>query len=289
MGRQPPRIDFTPFEGRYPRVFDLLRKRGWTSSRFVEFPDIDRDATGAPRGEVLLNDFAEALLHSFYGLEIEAKNSWGNRRVLFGFDERLQKVMLNDYLQNMDGFSGFTFPYPILAWDTMTGFATERGDAFAIDDFYQVYVRATDPFRLTERALFNEKGVGLESGYLERRNMPQDYWHLVWNRPLDYHLPQYSVYALVDGGNTEYVLQCIEHPQLFQVIVTQISEAGQTLHVKYRRNDSAMQIPIATGLIVHKLLDEFFEGTYRDRIQRIELIDEQTAKVIVARWPQNAP
>ena len=232
---------------------------------------------------MVLNDFAEAFLHSFYGLELEAKNSWGKRRVLFGFDERLQKLLLDQYISCIEGFSGFSFPCPILAWESMIGFATERGDAFAIDDFYRVSVRATDPFRLAERALFQEKGPGLESGYLERRSMPQDYWHLVWNRPLAYHLPKYEAHALTEGGHTEYVLQCIDNPKyptLFQVIVTDISELGQTLHIKYGRSDRQMPIPIATGLIVHTLLDDFFERTYRDRIQRIELTDETTKKVM---------
>lgn len=287
MARERPRLDFSPFEPRYPRVFALLRQHGWTSNRFVEFPDVDLDPAGAPRGEIILNDFAEAFLHSFYGIEVVAKHSWGDRRVLFGFDERFETMRMKHYLEKLDGFSGYTFPYPILAWETMTGFATERGDAFAVDDFYQVYVRAPDPFRLAERALFNEQGPDLEKGYLERPNVPFDYWPLIWNRPLDYHLPKYKAFALTEGDHTEYVLQHLDYPKLFQVIVTELVEDGSTLRLKYRRTDPEMLVSVATALIVQKLLVEFFERTFNNRIQRIELTDHATKEVTATTWPRD--
>jgi len=280
--RRPPRFDFSPFEGRYPRVFAMLREQGWTSQRFVEIPDIELEASR----DLVLTDFPRAFLHSFFGLELAVKQPWGERRVLFGYDGRLKNLMIDDYVNRLDGFCDYAFPYPVLTWDTMFGFATERGDAFAVDDFYQVFARGPDPFRLAEYALFREGGRGLETGYLERKNMPADYWHLVWNRPLEYHNAKYKAFAIQEGGRTEYVLENTDYPDLFQVMVSELTESGSVLTAKYRRADSDMPTSVASALVVSKLLGEFFEGTHRDRIHRIVLTDEKTGEVSVTLWAQ---
>ncbi len=281
----PPTTDFSRYEPAYPELFALLRKAGWHPRRFVDFPRVDLDANGEPYGFLVLEAYPEAFLHSFYGLEVAAQQSFGEVRISIGFGERWERMRYEEYGINIDALAGYAFPYPAFGWETMMGFVTSDGRALAVDDTYQVFARANDPFQLMDEALFRRRAPGFEHGYLERQHIPLDYWRLVWDRPLEYHLPKYRAYAVTEGGSTEYVLECIEHPQLFAVRVPEIREMNGDLLVSYRRNDPQMSPSLAMNLIVVKLLDQFFEGAYRERVRRIHLKDIDTGKTAVLGWP----
>ena len=132
----------------------------------------------------------------------------------------------------------------------------------------------------------------MQTGYLERKYMPLDYWNLVWNRPLEYHLPNYRAFRTMEGNQTQYVLEYAGNPrhrELFKIYVSQLEEANGELFARYKRADQSMSTSLATDLIVFKLLDEFFEGSYRSRIRLIRLTDERTGEVTTLTWPKAAP
>lgn len=58
------------------------------------------------------------------------------------------------------------------------------------------------------------------------------------------------------------------------------------LFARYKRANESMRPSLATDLIVFKLLDEFFEGSYRSRIRLIHLTDEDTDEVAALTWPK---
>ena len=285
MIRQPPKIDFTQYEPGYARLFALLRRVGWNERRFVDFVDADLGPDGEPRGILILHDYAEAFLHSFYGLEVAVKE--GNVPAGFSLKlgEQWDSMSFDKHGWCINGLSDFTFPYPFLSTNGAVGFVTEKGQAFTIDDCYQRTIHANDPFQLMDYLLFRENTPGLERSYVEWDLIPRDYKHLVWNRPLEYHLARYRAYAQTEGNRTEYVLEQIKYPQLFKITASDLTESGQDLFVSYRRSDREMGASTARGLVVRKLLDEFFEKRYRNQITRIHLKDLSTEETTVIGWP----
>ena len=291
MTRMTVRKDYSPYEAFHRELFAVLRKAGWRPDRYVAFPDAAPDADGEPSGLVVLEDEAEAFLHAFHGLELEVKGPYRDRHLSIGFGSQWKEM---NYWENGLDISSFAedngmgiWPYPVLGWSTFVGFITETGGVFAINDTYQVYMRAKDPFVLMDWALFRRPNTpGIEEGPLERKYIPLDYRHLVWNRGLAYHLPRYRAFALTEAGRTEYLLEGDDKSPLCEVRVTELKEVGSDLFVTYHRGDRQMDHALATDLIVFKLLDEFFEGSFRSRIQLIHLKDDRDGKAVTLTWPK---
>ena len=75
-----------------------------------------------------------------------------------------------------------------------------------------------------------------------------------------------------EGDQTDYVLEYTQAPKILGIRVTELAESGSDLFGSY--------------IILLKLLDEFFEGTYRQRIERIHLKSKQTGQVTTLVWPK---
>lgn len=288
-----PLFDFSRYESAHPALFQQLRRAGWYPERFVEF--VRAETRPGLEYAFVLDDYPQAFLHSFYGLETSVKTSWGERGFSIGFGKNLDRLHLEENIPYLNGFTADndlgTFPYPVLEWSTFVGFVTDLGAAVAINETFQTYVRAQNPYQLMDFILFGQDKPGVQTGYLERKHMPLDFWHLVWNRPLEYHLPNHRAVRILEGNQTRYVLEYTgyqKHENLFKIHVSQLEEANGELFASYKRADQSMSTSLATDLIVFKLLDEFFEGSYRSRIRLMHLTDERTGEVTTLTWPKAA-
>ena len=110
MTRIPPRMDFSPYEPLHRELFGALRKAGWQPNRFVEFPDAAPGPDGEPSGVLILEDYAEAFLHSFYGLEVHVKGPYGGSHLSLGFGRQWQNMDFPEH-----GWCITSMPLPTIA------------------------------------------------------------------------------------------------------------------------------------------------------------------------------
>ena len=286
--------DFAKYEPVYPKLFRALRRSGWRPDRRVDYPDADDLDPRKGRGRLILLDYAEDFLHSFYGLEVISRGPAGRKESLSVFLGKNWEHLDydEDYLIHVGMFAADTgigeFAYPVLEFSSFVGFVTDEGGAFAIDHSYQRYARAEDIFQIMEWGLWMRKSgaeSGVESGYLDWKYVPKTgFEHLYWDRPLEYYPTLYRAYALREGDQTDYVLEYTQVPKILGIRVTDLTESGSDLFGTYTKYP-LMPEDIACNIILVKLLDEFFEGTYRQRIERIHLKSKQTGEVTTMVWP----
>jgi hypothetical protein len=280
-------IDFGTYESRYPWVFNLLRKAGWHERRFVDFVDVDTDPAGELRGELILHDYARAFLHAFYGLRVSVKTADGDIGFFVGFDETWGRMKFGEHGSGINKLANFDFPYPILSWESYVGFATASGASLAVDDCYQTYIKSHDPFELMQWILAPRNTPLAEVGYIKRECVPYEYWPMIYDRPLDYHLPRYAVYTITEGDKTDYILERTRDG-VIALRVVQLTEKDRSLYVSYLLEDPNMHDYLAHRLILHKLLDEWFEERFRGRIQEVHFTNDRTGEGETLRWPAHA-
>src|SRR6187399_694166 len=203
--------DFAKYEPVYPKLFRAMRRNGWRPDRRVDYPDADDLDAQKGQGRLILLDYAEDFLHSFYGLEVSSRGPAGRESLSVCLGKNWEHLDYGeDYLIHVRMFARDTgigsFAYPVLEFSSFVGFVTDGGGAFAIDHSYQRYARAEDIFQIMEWGLWMRKS-DVESGYLDWKYVPSGFEHLYWDRPYEYYPPLYRAYALREGDQTDYVLE----------------------------------------------------------------------------------
>ena len=74
-------------------------------------------------------------------------------------------------------------------------------------------------------------------------------------------------------------------PEILGIRITDLTEFGSDLFGTYTKYP-LMPESVACHIILVKLLDEFFEGTYRQRIELIHLKSNQTGEVTTWSGPK---
>lgn len=154
----------------------------------------------------------------------------------------------------------------------------------AIDDNYQICFQAKDPFQLMEWIVDPKSQPGVLRHDLEYKHIPQEYWHLAAEtHPLAFHLRQYRPYQLTEGDRTTYVLESVA-TKVVQVEVSELVKQGNELSIKYRRHPWLAD-QLARQMIIHKLLDEWLEGRFRQTTEGIRFQNIDDNRIETTPWP----
>ena len=291
--------DYAKFEPMYPELFRRLRSAGWRPDRHVDLPDEDE-----LEGGVVRLIYAEDFLHSFHGLEVSNRWRGGTARLSLRPGKNWGHLTYaEDYLGHAEMFARQTGVgagvYPVLEFLDFVGFISEEGRAFAVEHTFQRYASTEDIFQLMEWALqmrecvstrmdwaLGKRKNGVEVGYLPRRYVPRDHENQYWDRPYEHYPPLYRAFASTEGTQNQYILEEFPgNPKVLWIRVSEPVESGPDLFATYYTNYPLMPEDIARHIILVKLLDEFFEGSYRQRIERIHLKSEKTGEETTMVWP----
>jgi len=283
----PHETNFAHYEAAYPGVFRLLRQAGWYEGRSVEVVNVDLDETGNVRGHLRFTQVHRAFLQSFGGLEVPRQGTYGcGFRV--GVGKVYENLLFAEHGSYIKDLANFENPYPVLEFENFVGFMTKHGQMLAVDDYYQSRVRAKDPFQLMNWILDEKNEPGVVRAYNDYNQIPDDYWHLMWQHPLDFHLSQYKPYQLTEGDKTDFVLEKIVH-KFIAIRVSEVAQRGEDLFVAYHKYEGNLDESVARDVIVYKIFDEWLGGRYRDQTKRIHFTNLGSGKVVVLDWPKRLP
>jgi len=285
--RAKPEINFSNYEPSYPRVFRLLRQAGWYEERKVDVVNVDVDDTGKARGDIRLTHAPREFLRSFGGLEVPRQGMYGSS-FRTGSSHIYDNLLFAEHGSYIDKLASFDWPYPVLEFESSVGFMTKSAKVLAVDDYYQSCVHANDPFQLMDWIIDKKSQPSVVRAYNDYNQIPDDYWHLMWQHPLDFHLGQYKAHQLTEGDKTDFVLEKIVH-EFIAIRVTEVAQRGEDLFVAYHKYEDNLDESVARDVIVYKIFDEGLGARYRDQTKRIHFTNLGNGKAVVLDWPKRRP